>query len=882
MDVSEIRSAFLQFFADREHAVVPSAAIVPDNDPTLFFVNAGMVQFKDVFTGEDVRDYSRATSVQKCMRVSGKHNDLDNVGFTARHHTLFEMLGNFSFGDYFKEEAIEAAWTFLTKTMGLPEERLLITVFDDDDEAAAIWERIGVPPERIGRCGVKDNFWSMGPTGPCGPCTEIHWDLQSDFVPDNEPDPWGFGEDAGRFMEIWNLVFMQYERYEEDGQIKQRDLPRPSVDTGMGLERLAAIKQGKKTNWDIDLLRSIIDRAGEIAGRAYGEDQSIDVALRVIADHSRAAAFLVGDGVMPDNEGRGYVLRRIMRRAIRYGVKAGIDQPFLHRTADRVIDLMGAAYPALVDRREFILKVVANEERAFRATLDRGLELLDAEFNELVGVKEPVLSGDVVFKLHDTFGFPPDLTEIIAAEKDVPVDRERYAVLMEEQRDRGRQNWKGSGEEAIGDVYRELQQREDSVFTGYNATQGRSLVEVLLVDGASASEATAGTQAEVVLKETPFYATSGGQVGDTGWITDDGLKVRVTGTTKPAGKTFVHAVEVLEGTLRVGDFVDAAIDVERRDDIRRNHTATHLLHAALRDVLGTHVQQKGSEVKPDELRFDFSHFDPVSDEELARVEDLVNGQILADTHAVVAEMSMDEAVGKGAMALFGEKYGDRVRVVEIPGFSTELCGGTHCDSTGQIGLLKIVSEGGIAAGVRRIVALTGRGALAWVREADRRERDLRQLLRTRPEETVDKVGKLLEDRRDLQRQIEQLKQQLVTGGASSGPQAVDVAGVALLATVLDGVGGKELRGHADALLDKIGPGVVVLGATDAKGKASLLVKVSSELSGRLPANDLIRELASLAGGSGGGRAEMAQGRAEPGRLAAAIEQAPKLVEAALG
>jgi len=881
MDVSEIRKAFLDFFAQRQHAVLPSAAIVPDNDPTLFFVNAGMVQFKDVFTGEDKREYTRATTVQKCMRVSGKHNDLDNVGFTARHHTLFEMLGNFSFGDYFKPEAIEAAWTFLTVTMGLPADRLLVTVFDDDDEAAKIWTDLGVDPARIGRCGVKDNFWSMGPTGPCGPCTEIHWDLQDGFVLDNEPDPWGYGHDAGRYMEIWNLVFMQYERYEEDGQIKQRALPRPSVDTGMGLERLAGIKQGKKTNWDIDLLQSIIGRAGEIAGRTYGEDPDVDVALRVIADHSRAAAFLVGDGVMPDNEGRGYVLRRIMRRAIRYGVKAGIDEPFLHRTADRVIDLMGTAYPELVDRREFILKVVANEERAFRATLDRGLDLLNQEFETLVGVPEPRLDGAVVFKLHDTFGFPPDLTEIIAGERSITVDLNGYREHMEQQRRRGREAWVGSGEEAISEAYRDLQQREDSVFVGYGSTSGRSLIEVVLVGGESVAEAKAGQTAEVVFKETPFYATSGGQVGDTGTVTGDGLQGTVTGTTKPAGKTFVHAVEVVSGALRVGDTVDLQVDVDRRDDIRRNHTATHLLQAALRQVLGTHVQQKGSEVKPESLRFDFSHFDPLSDDELAQVEDLVNGQILLDVHAEVAEMSMDDAVARGAMALFGEKYGDHVRVVEIPGFSTELCGGTHCDSTGQIGLMKIVSEGGIAAGQRRIEAITGRAALAWVRDADRRDRALRALLRSSADETVARVGKLLDERKELQRQVEQLKQQLVTGGTSSGPQAQEVAGIQLLATQLDGVGGKELRGHADALLDKIGPGVVVLGATDAKGKGSLLVKVSAELASRLPASDLIRELAALAGGSGGGRPEMAQGRADPALLATALAAAPRLVEAAL-
>ncbi len=882
MKASDIRTRFLTFFEQRDHTIVPSSSVVPENDPTLFFVNAGMVQFKDVFTGAEERPYSRATSTQKCMRVSGKHNDLENVGFTARHHTLFEMLGNFSFGDYFKVEAIDAAWTFLTEDLGLPADRLLITVYEDDDESAQLWLDRGVPAERIGRCGAKDNFWSMGPTGPCGPCSEIHWDLQEDFVLDNEPDPWGYGHDAGRYMEIWNLVFMQYERYQEDGEIKQRDLPRPSVDTGMGLERLAAIMQGHKSNWEIDELQAIIRRAGGIAGVTYGEHEPHDQSLRVIADHARASAFLVADGVMPSNEGRGYVLRRIMRRAIRHGVKLGITTPFLHEAADEVVDLMHQAYGELSDRREFIHKVVLNEETTFRETLERGLLLLDGAFSKLREQDKTTLPGDTTFLLHDTYGFPPDLTHVIAAERDFGVDMTGYEACMDEQRERSRAAWKGTGDAEGGTVYSNLGLGAGSHFVGYGQTEGSGRILALIVDGQPVGTAQAGQQVEVVVESTPFYAESGGQVGDVGWITGPNGKVRVLDCVKPDGALFVHRGEVSEGAIQVGQTGHLEVDAVRRADIMRNHTATHLLHAALRELLGKHVQQKGSLVDADRLRFDFSHFEAIPDSAIADIEDLVNEQILANTPLQVVQTTMDDAQARGAMALFGEKYGDDVRVVEVPGFSVELCGGTHVAATGEIGQLKLLHEGGIAAGVRRVEALTGRGAFGYLRELDRQSRALGERLRSKGSETIAKVDKLLSDGKAMRREIEQLKQKLVAGGASgSGPQARDVAGVQVLATEIDGASGKELRGHADLLLDKLGSGVVVLGARGG-GKASLLVKVSKDLTGRLSAGDLVKELAPIVGGRGGGRPEMAQaGGKDPGALPDAIERSYALVESAI-
>ncbi len=880
MKAADIRTRFLKYFEERGHAIVPSSSVVPSNDPTLFFVNAGMVQFKDVFVGKETRPYTRATTVQKCMRVSGKHNDLSNVGFTARHHTLFEMLGNFSFGDYFKEEAIAYAWEFLTVEMGLPADRLLVTIYNDDDESYDLWRAQGVPDERIGRCGEKDNFWSMGPTGPCGPCTEIHWDLQEDFVLDHEPDPWGFGHDAGRYMEIWNNVFMQYERYEEDGRIEQRDLPSPSVDTGMGLERLAAITQGHKSNWEIDELQAIIQHTAGVAGVTYGPDEPTNQSLRVVADHARASAFLVADGVMPSNEGRGYVLRRIMRRAIRHGVKLGIDEAFLHGASDVVVELMHAHYPELQERREFIRRVVLNEETTFRETLDRGLAMLDDEFARLDD--GGVLPGDVTFTLHDTFGFPPDLTEVIASERGFGVDLAGYEACMEEQRQRSRAAWKGTGQEEVGGVYLNFDEAAGSTFTGYLGTADRSAIVGLITGGASVEAAEAGQDVEVIVASTPFYAEAGGQVGDRGTITGPNGRIDVLDCTKPAGSLIVHRGRVAAGSVRTGEVVDLAVDPVRRHDIMRNHTATHLLHAALREVLGAHVTQKGSLVDDERLRFDFSHFSAITPDELLAVEEMVNDQILANTPLEVGTTSMDDAQARGAMALFGEKYGDEVRVVEVPGFSVELCGGTHVAATGEIGQLKLRSEGGIAAGVRRLEALTGRGARHYLRGVDATHRMLLGRLKASNEEATEKLERLLSEHKAMRREIEQLKQRLVAGGgAGTGPTARDVAGVKVLATEVEGATGKELRGHADVLLDQLGSGIVVLGSASG-GKASLLVKVSKDLTARVSAGDLVKELAPIVGGRGGGRPDMAQaGGREPAQLGAAIERSYELVGAAL-
>ena len=877
MKTADVRRRFLSFFEDRGHRIVPSSSVVPSNDPTLFFVNAGMVPFKDVFTGAESRDYDRATSVQKCMRVSGKHNDLENVGFTARHHTLFEMLGNFSFGDYFKKEAIAYAWEFLTQEMGLPAERLLVTVYEHDDESERLWLDQGVPKERIGRCGPKDNFWSMGPTGPCGPCSEIHWDLQDDFIADEEPDPWGFGHDAGRYMEIWNLVFMQYERYEQDGKIEQRDLPSPSVDTGMGLERLVAISSGHKSNWEIDEFQSLIGTAANIGGLTYGEDLATDQALRVLADHGRAAAFLVCDGVMPGNEGRGYVLRRIMRRAIRYGVKLGIKDPFMSRLASAVVDLMGPSYPDLVDRRGFIDKVVGNEESTFRETLDRGLQLLDTA---LSGDGGNTLDGQTAFILHDTFGFPLDLTGDIAAERGWDVDMDAYKTHMEQQRARSRAAWKGTGQLGLDSTWLEME--FDTRFVGFERTTAPSTIEDLVVDGQRVDAANEGQRVDLVVRETPFYAESGGQTGDTGTITGPTGELRVQDCMRPTGGVVVHRGVVTRGALKAGDEVELAVDGSRRADIMRNHTATHLLHAALRDLLGDHVQQKGSAVHPDRLRFDFSHFEAIPTGLLEQVEDQVNAQVLANTRLRTDLTTMDEATSRGAMALFGEKYGDEVRLVEVPGFSIELCGGTHVAATGAIGLFKIVHEGGIAAGIRRIEAITGRAAFDYLRGLEHNDAALGQHLKVRGSEAVERVAKLLEDGKSLRKEIEVLKQKLVAGGGvGGGPQSRDVAGVQVITAAVEGASGKELRGHADLLLDRLGSGVVVLGSS-VDGKVSLLVKVSKDLTDRVRAGDLVKELAPIVGGRGGGRPEMAQaGGRDPERLAEALERSLALVEAAV-
>jgi len=857
MTAAELRRRFVDYFVRHGHTAVRSSALIPANDPTLFFTNAGMVQFKDVFLGRDPRPYSRATTVQKCLRVSGKHNDLENVGHTPRHHTFFEMLGNFSFGDYFKEEAIRFAWELLTRELGIDPSRLWVTVYEKDDEALAIWrDQVGVPAERIQKLGEADNFWSMGDTGPCGPCTEIHYD----HGPAISSDTRGPAGGDGRYIEIWNLVFMQYDR---DAAGTLTPLPRPSIDTGAGLERIAAVLQGVYWNYDTDLFTPIIRTAATLAGVRPGSDPQVDVALRVIADHARAAAFLIADGVMPSNEERGYVLRRILRRGIRYGVKLGLKGAFLHEAVGTVIAEYGAAYPELIERAGFIRDVVKAEEERFGATLDRGLALLERELE-----RSPTqVSGEAAFQLADTFGFPVDLTRLIAAERGAGVDEEEFERLYEGQRAKGRAAWKGSGEAAIGAVWHALAAELQTSFTGYAEDEADAVVLAIVSEGARVSAAVEGQSAEVVLDRTPMYAESGGQVGDVGQLLAHAARASVTDTTRPAGTLHAHHVQVTHGTLRVGDRVRVVVDAGRRDRSRLNHTATHLLHAALREVLGDHVAQKGSLVGPDRLRFDFSHHRPMTAEELREVEDRVNAQVRVNRDVDTEQMALDDARRAGAMGLFGEKYGEVVRVVTVGEYSKELCGGTHARRAGDIGLFKIVSESGIAAGVRRVEAQTGPGALAWVRELEGTTRTVAGELKTSPDRLLESVRRLVEEKGRLQKELDEARRELAR--ASAGDllsQAVEIDGVKVLAAELD-ADAKTLRDEADRLRDQLGRCVVVLAARDV-GAVRLLVAVSKDLAGsRYNAGKIIGALAAMVGGKGGGRPDLAQaGGSAPERV----------------
>ena len=822
MQSAEIRRRFLDFFASREHVVVPSASLIPERDPTLFFVNAGMVPFKDIFTGEMDSDLRRATSVQKCLRVSGKHNDLENVGRTARHHTFFEMLGNFSFGDYFKDQACAWAWELLTSSegdggFGLDADRLWVSVFEEDDEAFDLWTRvIGVPVERVQRLDAKENFWSMGPVGACGPCTELHWDHGPKYGDDLRGPAGG----SDRYVEIWNNVFMQFDQH-ADGT--RSPLPRPSIDTGMGLERLAAVKQGVYWNYDTDLFQSIIRRITDLSGRPYGGTmEEPDVALRVIADHARASAFLVADGVMPSNEGRGYVLRRIMRRAIRFGVKLGIKDPFLWHAADTVIDEMGGAYGELEQRRSFIQEVVRGEEERFSRTLDRGLALLEKELAKEVDT----LPGQVVFTLHDTYGFPKDLTSLIAGERNVGIDLDGFKACMAEQKAKGKKAWGGSGDEKAAQVLVELSNELGATaFTGYDADTGSERVLAIIAEGHRVDRLATGGQAIVIVPSTPFYAESGGQAGDTGRITFEGGEFTVSDVTKGPGDVFLHHGTVTLGTLTVGASVELRVEAGRRDLTRLNHSATHLLHAALKHVLGDHVEQKGSLVDPDRLRFDFSHHKPVSAKELAAIEDLVYRQVLANDAVDTQVQGLEEARESGAMALFGEKYGDRVRVVRMAGFSTELCGGTHASRTGDIGLFRITSEAGIAAGVRRIEGLTGPSALRHVRERDATAAAAASKLRTRLEELPEALDRMIQDRKTLEKELEGLKLELArAAGGDLLDQARQADGFKVLAAELPG-DANTLRQEADRLRNQLGPSLVVL-ASRSDGRVVLVAAVS--------------------------------------------------------
>jgi len=864
----QIRRTFLDFFAGHGHKIVSSSSLIPADDPTLFFTNAGMVQFKDVFTGQEQRPYSRATTSQKVLRVSGKHNDLENVGRTPRHHTFFEMLGNFSFGDYFKPEAIRYAWELLTGPFGLDPQRLWVTVYEEDDEALDLWRGLGaLPAERIQRLGADDNFWSMGDTGPCGPCTEIHYDHGEAFGP-----PGGPATGSSRYVELWNLVFMQFER-SADGTMTR--LPRPSIDTGAGLERVAAAVQGVYSNYDTDCFAPIMGAVARQAGHTYGSGGEADVAIRVIADHARATAFLISDGVMPSNEERGYVLRRIMRRAIRFGVKIGLQESFLHLATDAVADHMGDDYPELRERGTFVREVVKAEEERFRQTLDRGLGLLEGHFEKAGAAQVP---GELAFRLHDTYGFPLDLTRQIAEERGGSVDEEGYTTAMGAQREQGRQNWKGSGESSVGAVWHELKGRGlQTEFTGYVREADRSSVVALVKDGVEVKILQAGEEGMVLVERSPFYAESGGQCGDQGEIRSGHGAFAVTDTRKPSAGLVAHVGKVSEGALMVGHDVSLAVDGARRARTRLNHTGTHLLHAALRSVLGEHVQQKGSLVEPDRLRFDFSHHKAMTADEIERVEDIVYARILGNDAVQVKETSIEAAKAEGAMALFGEKYGDEVRVITVPGFSVELCGGTHASRTGDIGLFRVVSESGVAAGVRRIEALTGPSALQWVRGRDRLARQAGDLVKANVEQLPDFVQRVIDDRKRLEKELEQLKKELSRAKAGDLlSQARDIGGIKVLAAEIDNGDAAALREEADRLRDQLGTAVVVLGSREG-GAVKLVAVVSKDIAGkRAHAGNIVKKVASLVGGTGGGRPDMAQAggkdaEALPGALASVYD-----------
>jgi len=864
MSSAEIRSAFLEYFKSQGHEIITSSPLIPGNDATLLFTNAGMVQFKDVFLGSDKRNYSRATTSQRCVRAGGKHNDLDNVGYTARHHTFFEMLGNFSFGDYFKQDAIRFAWTFLTETLGIPQERLWVTVHHSDSEAEKIWkEEIGVDPERFSKLD-EDNFWAMGDTGPCGPCTEIFFD--------HGPEVWGGPpgspeEDGDRYIEIWNVVFMQYNR-SADGEMTP--LERPSIDTGMGLERIAAVMQGVHSNYEIDLFQNLLKAAAETIGV---EDLS-SKSLRVIADHIRSCSFLIVDGVTPSNEGRGYVLRRIMRRAIRHGNKLGATGAFFHKLVAPLVAEMGEAYPELAKMQEQVERVIAKEEEQFARTLDTGMALLNEAIAQL---SDKVIPGETVFKLYDTYGFPVDLTADVAREQELTIDMDGFEAAMAEQRERAR----ASGSFNV-DYNDSIKLDGETEFSGYEYLEDRVEVAALISEGESVQQLSAGQNGVVVLKRTPFYAESGGQVGDSGKLSWDKGQFAVADCTKE-GRNHLHTGTVTEGVIEVGATLVAEVDKAKRQGAALNHSATHLLHEALRRILGEHVQQKGSLVNAERLRFDFSHFEAVSSDELVAIEKMVNDEIRKNSAVTTEIMALEEAKAKGAAALFGEKYDDMVRVLDMgEGFSTELCGGTHAKRTGDIGLMKIISESGIASGVRRIEAVTGEAALQWFSQSESLLSELGGMVKAGRDSLVDKYKALNDRNRSLEKEIERLNAKLAS--AQSGEllsAAVDINGVKLLATKIDGADAKSLRDMLDELKNKLGSGVVVLGAADGD-KVSLVAGVTKDLTDRVKAGDLIRNLAAQVGGKGGGRPDMAQGGGtDAAALPAAIASVEGLVRSSI-
>ena len=878
MTGNEIRERFLQYFASKGHAVVDSSSLVPHDDPTLLFTNAGMVQFKRVFMGEDKRDYVRATTSQRCVRAGGKHNDLENVGHTARHHTFFEMLGNFSFGDYFKKDAIEFAWEFLTKELGLNPEKLWVSVFRKDDEAFALWEQVkDLPKGRIVRLGEEENFWAMGDTGPCGPCSEIHID-QGPEAGCDRPDC-AVGCDCDRYLELWNLVFMQFYR-DESG--KMTPLPKPSIDTGMGLERIVAVMQGKHNNFESDLFRPLIDHIASLSGKAYGKVDKDNIAMRVIADHARATTFLVADGVLPSNEGRGYVLRRIMRRAIRFGRSLGLTKQFFDTICLLVVDQMMGSYPHLESSRELLGKVVSNEESRFGETLDHGLVILSDEIERLAGSDDSQMQieGEFIFKLYDTFGFPVDIVRDVALERGLSIDEEGFHTAMEVQREQSKRSWKGGDVDHLEEgVIELLKQDKGSEFVGYTKKTVKSIADGLISSTGQLVERVAeGETVKVYCPQTTFYAESGGQVGDTGVISGPNGRIEVLSTNKAADKLILHDGRVIEGYISKGDAIELAVTSARRNDIALNHTATHLLHAAMKEILGDHIKQAGSLVKEERLRFDFTHFTPLAPEEIIRIEQRVNGCIRENTPVATAIKSHKDAVAEGATALFGEKYGDEVRVVSVGSFSKELCGGTHVEATGDIGFFKILSETGIAAGVRRIEAVTGPQAVAWVQELASQAVEVSEIISAPLSMAPEKIKILLKQQKKLEKKVAALTSNLALADLDQVLQnAVDVDGIKVISVELPLDSSKTLREIGDRVREKMGSGVAVLGGV-LNGKAALLTLVSKDLTGKVKAGDIVGVTAQIVGGKGGGRPDMAQaGGPMADKLSEAIKNVPDVV-----
>lgn len=875
----ELRRAFIEYYATRGHTVVPSAPLIPQADPTLLFTNAGMNQFKGVFLGEESRPYVRAVSIQKCMRAGGKHNDLENVGFTRRHHTFFEMLGNFSFGDYFKEEAIAFGWEFLTRIAGLPADRLWATVFRDDQEAFDIWHKhIGLAESRIARLGEKDNFWQMGETGPCGPCSEILIDQGQAFGCGRSTC--AVGCDCDRYLEIWNLVFMQFDR---DIAGTLNPLPKPSIDTGMGLERLAAVAQGVASNYDSDIFRPILEKIGKDAGQVYGASEKTDRSMRVIADHLRAMTFLITEGILPSNEGRGYVLRRIVRRASRHGRLLGVKREFLFDLVPAVTHHMGTFYPELSMMENTVTEIVQGEESRFLETLEQGLPLLNQFLEEAKQHGKTQLAGEAVFKLYDTYGFPLDLVEDAAREEGLEVDHAGYQYALEEQRERARKTAKFSQAAARSGLIHDLEQFPLTEFVGYNHQRAGGNLLGMVKDEHLVKEARQGETVEFILDTTPFYPESGGQVGDQGLLIGPSARIVVQDTTKVAKGWLLHKGQVMEGSVHVGDFLTATVNPQLRQSAARNHTATHLLHAALREILGPHVKQYGSLVAPNRLRFDFSHFKGLTSRNIEEIDNLVNEQIRINTPVQVEEMGIQDALGRGALAFFGDKYGEQVRVVAINSFSQELCGGTHCSRTGDIGLFRIVSEGGVAAGVRRIEALTGEGALAYVQQQEAQWRELAGILKTHPGEVLEKTKKLISTLRDTERELGLARQKLLDQQGTGQETSIrETAGIPVLVQRIDGLNMSELRTFSDKLRHKVPSGLLVLGSVK-DAKVSILVIVGKEQAKSLPAGKLAQHVAKFVGGSGGGRPDMAQaGGNQPEHLDRALKSVYDYVTSQLG